>query len=65
MKDLKLGRQATIKKWNISLDGMSTTLAELCRHARVDVGFGKDKNGELYLLTKDDNVKIRTLIGSF
>ena len=54
MKDLRLGSQATIKKWNISVNGVPTTLAELCRDPRVDLRFGKDRNGELYLLTKED-----------
>jgi hypothetical protein len=30
MKDLQLGKQATIKKWKISFKGMPTTLAQLC-----------------------------------
>ncbi len=54
MKDLRLGSQATIRKWNISMNGVPTTLAELCRNTRVDLRFGKDRNGELYLLTKED-----------
>jgi glucose/arabinose dehydrogenase/mono/diheme cytochrome c family protein len=54
MTDLRLGSQATIKKWNISIDGIPTTLAELCKNSRVDLRFGKDRNGELYLLTKED-----------
>ena len=54
MKDLRPGKQATIKKWNISLNGMPVTLAGLCKNSRVDLRFGQDKNGELYLLTKED-----------
>jgi glucose/arabinose dehydrogenase/cytochrome c2 len=61
MKDLKIGRQATIKKWNISLNGVPTTLAKLCRNTRVDLRFGKDSNGELYLMTKEDG-KIYKLV---
>jgi glucose/arabinose dehydrogenase/mono/diheme cytochrome c family protein len=61
MKELKLGKQATIKKWNISINGVPTTLAKLCGNTRVELRFAKDKNGELYLLTKEDG-KIYRLI---
>jgi glucose/arabinose dehydrogenase len=54
MKDLKLGKQATIKKWNISMKGQPTTLAKLCNNTRVDLRYGKDSKGELYLFTKED-----------
>ena len=54
MKDLQLGKQATIKKWNISFKGMPTTLAQLCGKDRVEMRFGMDSKGELYLLTKAD-----------
>jgi len=53
-KDLKLGRQAIIKKWNISFKGVQTTLAELCKNRRVELRFGMDSKGELYILTKPD-----------
>jgi glucose/arabinose dehydrogenase len=61
MKELKLGKQSTIKKWNISVDGVPTTLTKLCGNTRVDLRFAKDKNGELYLLTKEDG-KIYKLV---
>ena len=54
MKDLKLGKQAVIKKWRISLKGVPTTLAQLCGNSRVEMRFGMDSKGELYLLTKAD-----------
>ena len=54
MKELRLGKQATIKKWNISMNGLPTTFAKLCRNDRVDIRFGMDSNGELYVLTKAD-----------
>ena len=53
-KELKLGRRATIWKWNISVNGMPVTLADLSKNNRVELRFGKDKQGELYLLTKAD-----------
>jgi len=54
MKDLRLGRQAIIKKWNITDNGVPATLAKLCRNTRVDMRFGMDSKGELYILTKQD-----------
>jgi glucose/arabinose dehydrogenase/mono/diheme cytochrome c family protein len=54
MKDRKIGRQATIKKWNISMNGVPTTLSQLCGNNRVEMRFGMDKKGELYILTKAD-----------
>ena len=61
MKDLILGKQATIKKWNISINDVPTSLAALCRNDRVDLRFGMDSKGELYLSTREDG-KIYKLI---
>ena len=60
-KDLKLGKQATIKKWNISKNGKLTSVAQLCNNPRVDMRFGMDSQGELYILTKYDG-KIYRLV---
>jgi hypothetical protein len=54
MKDLKPGKQAVIKKWNIALDGKVTNLVAVTKSNRVDLRFGMDKKGELYILTKAD-----------
>ena len=54
MKDLRLGKQAVIKKWKISFKGVPTTLVQLCGNDRVEMRFGMDSKGELYLLTKAD-----------
>jgi len=54
MKELKLGKQATIKKWRITINGVPTTLAQLCGTGRVEMRFGMDSEGELYILTKAD-----------
>jgi len=54
VKDLRLGNQATIKKWKISFKGVPTTLVQLCGKDRVEMRFGMDSKGELYLLTKAD-----------
>ncbi len=63
MKDLILGKQATIKKWNIAMNGVPTSLAELCGNDRVDLRFGMDSKGALYLTTKEDG-KIYKLVSA-
>ena len=54
VKDLRLGKQAAIKKWKVSFKGVPTTLVQLCGNDRVEMRFGMDSKGELYLLTKAD-----------
>ena len=54
MADIKPGKQATIKEWKISINGIHKTLKELCGSDRVDLHFGRDSRGELYILTKAD-----------
>lgn len=54
MKELKPGRQATIKKWNILFNGKPATLIQLSKNNRVEMRFGRDSKGELYILTKAD-----------
>jgi len=49
--DIKLGKQAIIKEWQISVNGTLTTLRELCNGERVALHFGRDLRGELYILT--------------
>jgi glucose/arabinose dehydrogenase/mono/diheme cytochrome c family protein len=45
---------APIKEWKITINGRPATLKELCGSDRVDLHFGRDMNGELYILTKAD-----------
>ena len=52
--DIKQGKQATIKEWNISINHQPKTLKEVCGSDRVDLHFGRDINGDLYILTKAD-----------
>jgi glucose/arabinose dehydrogenase/mono/diheme cytochrome c family protein len=54
MKDLKIGSQATIKEMKVSLNGSVTTLVKMCGADKVDVRFGRDHTGELYVMTKPD-----------
>jgi glucose/arabinose dehydrogenase/mono/diheme cytochrome c family protein len=63
MKDLRLGKQAQIRKWNISFNGVPTTLAQLCKNNRVEIRFGMDSKGELYILTKADG-KVYKLVSA-
>ena len=54
MKDVKLGQQAIIQKWNISINGIPTTFEKLSGNKRVEIRFGMDSKGELYISTKAD-----------
>ncbi|MBL7697807.1 MAG: PQQ-dependent sugar dehydrogenase [Chitinophagaceae bacterium] len=59
--ELKQGRQAKVKRWNVSQNGTPTTLADLCGNSRVDMRLGVDARGEMYILTKIDG-KIYRLV---
>jgi glucose/arabinose dehydrogenase len=61
MDALQLGKQATIKKWRVAMDGRLTSLCELSGSDRVDMRFARDEKGELYIFTKVDG-KIYKLI---
>jgi len=52
--DLREGSQATIHEWRVSLQGQVKTLTELCGSDRVDLHFGRDGHGEMYIMTKAD-----------
>ena len=54
--DIKLGKQATIREWDVSVNGTPTTLKELCGGERVALHFGRDSRGELYILTHTGKV---------
>ncbi|MEP6950856.1 MAG: PQQ-dependent sugar dehydrogenase [Ginsengibacter sp.] len=61
--DVKPGKQATIKEWKISVNGVPKTLKELCGNDRVDLRFGRDARGDLYIMTKADG-KVYKLTGA-
>jgi hypothetical protein len=61
MHDIKQGRFATIREWRVSLNGRSRLLKQLCGNDRVDLHFGRDAKGELYIMTKADG-KIYKLV---
>ncbi len=52
--DMKQGKLATIKEWKITINNQPRTLKEACGSDRVDLHFGRDMQGELYILTKAD-----------
>lgn len=52
--DLKQGKQAVIKEWKITINGVPKTLKVACSNDRVDLHFGRDAKGELYIMTKAD-----------
>ena len=43
-----------VQKVGIKVGGKETTLQELCGKSRVDLKFGQDKSGQVYILTKAD-----------
>ncbi len=63
IKDIHQGSEATIKEWQISINDSIKKLSALCGSGRVDLRFGKDAQGELYILTKADG-KIYKIVGA-
>jgi len=62
-KDLKLGNRAAIKEWEVALNGRRIKLNALCGNDRVDLHFGRDSKGIVYLMTKPDG-KIYKLVNT-
>ena len=54
MADIKPGKKADIKEWKVAVNGITKSLTELCGSDRVDLHFGRDDSGEIYILTKAD-----------
>jgi len=54
MNGIRQGKLATIMGWRVSLNGEIKTLKQLCGNDRVDLHFGKDAKGEVYIMTKAD-----------
>ncbi len=52
--DLKQGQTAKIKEWKLTLNGKPETLRNLCGDDRIDLHFGIDSKGEIYIMTKAD-----------
>jgi glucose/arabinose dehydrogenase len=54
LNEVQLGQQAKIREWQVSFKGQVISLEDLCKDKRVDLRFGRDALGELYLFTKPD-----------
>ncbi|MBS1748961.1 MAG: PQQ-dependent sugar dehydrogenase [Bacteroidetes bacterium] len=52
--EIQQGKRATIKEWKITFNGAPATLKDICGSQRVDLHFGRDEKGELYIMTKAD-----------
>jgi len=63
VKDLKQGSEAPVKEWQLSINDSIKKLQQLCGDGRIDLRFGKDADGELYILTKADG-KVYKIIGA-
>lgn len=63
-KELQFGKRATIKEWRVSINGAPTTIAALCKNKRVEMRFGKDSSGEIYVFTKPDGKIYRLIQGN-
>ncbi len=63
ISDLKQGQTAKIKEWKLTLNGKPETLRNLCGNDRIDLHFGIDAQGEMYIMTKADG-RIYQIIGA-
>lgn len=61
--DLKQGQTAKIKEWKLTLNGKPETLRNLCGSDRIDLHFGVDAQGEMYIMTKADG-RVYQMIGA-
>ncbi len=50
------GEQASVYKIGLELNGMVTSLEEIAKDQRVDLRFGKDSSGELFIFTKSNGI---------
>ena len=63
MTGIREGRLAPVREWRLSIDGSSKTLLERCGGGRADLHFGRDRQGELYIMTKTDG-RVYRLVGA-
>lgn len=52
--DIQLGNQASIKELQLNIDGKRTSFAEMFDSTKVDIRFGRDHLGELWVSSKID-----------
>jgi hypothetical protein len=61
ISDLEESATPKMQKVGIKFEGRKTTLQELCGKPRVDLKFGQDVTGQVYVLTKADGKIYRVL----
>ncbi len=62
VSEMKEGEQALVYKIGLELNGKETSLREIAADQRVDLRFGKDSSGELFIFTKS-NGKVYKVVG--
>jgi hypothetical protein len=55
------GKQTSIYKLGLELNGKLTSLAEVASDQRVDLRFGKDSSGELFIFTKNNGIVYKVI----
>ncbi len=60
---LQPGNPAIAKEWKVRVDGKNITLRDLSGNKRVDLRFGRDADGEMYIFTKADG-KVYKLVAT-
>lgn len=63
LDEVKQGQQATIRELRLNIDGQDTSFGEMFDHKKVDIRFGRDQQGELWVSSKIDG-KIYRLAGA-
>ena len=58
---MELGQQAQVYQLSLEFDGQATDLETLTQSKRVDLRFGTDTKGELYLFTKSNGTLYRVV----
>jgi hypothetical protein len=62
VSEIAEGKQAAIFKMGVELNGESTNMVAITQNERVDLRFGIDSAGELYIFTKS-NGKVYKVVG--
>ena len=62
LSEIREGKQAQIYKIGLEVNGRLTSLSEMEDEQRVDLRFGKDSSGELFIFTKS-NGKVYRVVG--
>ena len=59
--EIENGKQASIQKIGLELNGEKTSFISIRPNERVDLRFGQDSGGELYLFTKSNGKVYRVI----